>query len=324
MRNTVRHVLLFSVILNVLLLDLSGWKNVTQKQRNGSLPLLHPANCLAGFDAQNIRMRQYAYRARLTHLVIVFSKRQMADLQRLLHSWVSHPPCKADVPRPLGPLGRNIHLVLHVSESRKIARIQAKLEVMYKGLPPAIQKCFQDMSVSFGELDNSHAVEYDWGRWILFDHMVTGYLGIIDPSYVYYMNVHTRPVASGWLGTLDSLCRWPSAPFLIKGTMMAAQNTTHPPHLSEEALYYLGSSALRLFYLNYISPLIASGKDHFVEECITRFLDDPTQQETSSQVAHQVQYTDVLSFAHNSPFTVQQLLVTRPNTVLARGYAGQI
>jgi hypothetical protein len=106
--------------------------------------------------------------------------------------------------------------------------------------------------------------------------------------------------------------------------MMAAQNTTHPPHLSEEALYYLGSPSLRLFFQQHISSTMPNGVGYFVEECITRFLNDPNKQEISSPIAHQFQYTDALSFAHNSTWTVQQLLVNRPKTVLSRGYSGQI
>lgn len=277
---------------------------------------------IAAVQSLPTKLREYALSARLTHLVVVFGKSEINELQQLFYSWVRHPPCvyrRDDGASILGPYGFNVRLLLHVADLKDFRETRKVVEKMYSALPNEVKMCFNGLSVTCSELNNG-VYEQPHARNLLFVHVMLGFLGAKHPSYIYYMNVKSRPVVAGWLGKLDSLCRWPNPPFLIKSALMPPKEAKLTWYLNEEALYYMGSPTLRVLYWDHVYPIVKKGSIAVTfEERLFLFLFDWHHLHLTQPLAHLFQVTDAVAFAEDEKLTVKAMRRRFPNAVIVRG-----
>ncbi|PJF17647.1 hypothetical protein PSACC_02549 [Paramicrosporidium saccamoebae] len=282
-------------------------------------------------------------RARLTNLVMPFHARQEPAVMRNLELWKHFPPCYlAEEPgthpnqdymdsffardeHPAGRLGRNVTLTFFVS-SEADPELEMRVLGAFNALPIRIQKCFSSANVRFSRLSNEDD-KYLTGSRKMFEYMLNGWLGLLEPYYALYMEPDCLPVRPNWLMILDSQTRWPNSPFWIKGSIFRgdAHAITNRIvynlfHINGNALYNLGDPSFRHFYFDMLRPYITK---YYTEGAydtdVFKFLLDLGNYNYARQTAHMFQFTDAIQNHWHSNYSIGELKAMSETVVLVHG-----
>lgn len=279
-------------------------------------------------------------KARLTNVVMPFHSRQEPAVLRNLEMWKVFPPCVMDLSsvdlssvdpffaldeHPGGKLGRNVSFTFFVS-SDVDPELELRLLTAFNALPEDVRGCFRDANVRFSRLsDNDDS--YLTGSRKMFEFMLNGWLGMRDPYYVLYMEPDCLPIRPSWLTLLDSLTRYPSGQFWIKGSIFrgnarAIKNRIvyNLFHINGNAIYNLGDAGFRHFYFDMVRPYIAKYYNEGAYDTdIFKFLLDLGNYNYARQMAHMFHFTDAIQNMWHSNYSITELKAMSETVVLVHG-----
>lgn len=343
--------LIISILLNLLL---GTMKYITKETTIGSsffntspsqnLVIVRPGSATLELEHMAVPpKRPFGYeesakRTRLTHLVMPFHHRQEEQAIRNLEMWRLFPPCPGpefdESPdshyfrRSHGsvPLGRNITLVFFLNCDRDPG-LEDRLLSTFAVLPADVRACFTaNPIVRFGKLTEEQDT-YLSGSRNMFEKMLNGHIGLVEPSYVLYMEPDCLPIRKHWLMLLDGQTRFPTAPFWMKGSAFRGNHTAFKSpnlmkwiHLNGNAIYNMGDPAFRHFYFDHVRPFIFNAQIQGAYDTdIFMYLMEPKYFSIARSVIHMFQHTDSIQNYWHSNYTVSKLTEFSPTVVLVHG-----
>lgn len=261
--------------------------------------------------------------AKLTHMVISFHPSQEATLLRNLELWRHFAPCdntNNDI------FGRDVSLTFFVSSDADPV-LETRILSLFQSLPQTIMGCFSQVKFHTSRFRDDDGDALRSSR-AMFEQMLNGWLGMVQPAYVLYMTPDTIPIRSAWLATIDTLTRYPSAPFWIKGspfrgdTAQLGVNCTlvDRMHIDATAIYNLGDPSFRHFYFDLVRPYVAKkeGEAGFAKDIGSYILDDKNDQFYRSN-GHLFQYTDAIQNYWHTTYYMKEIRDASNLTVLIHG-----
>lgn len=283
-------------------------------------------------------------RARLTNVVMPFHARQEPAVMRNLELWKHFPPCQLAEEydpltagnfsidpfflkdeHPAGRLGRNVTFTFFVS-SEVDPELELRLLSAFNSLPTNIQKCFSSANVRFSRLTDDDD-KYLTGSRKMFEYMLNGWLGMLEPYYVLYMEPDCLPVRPNWMMVLDALTRWPVSPFWIKGSIFRGNANAISNrivynlfHVNGNGIYNLGDPSFRHFYFDMVRPYVAKYYNEGAYDTdIFKFLLDLGNYNYARQVAHMFQFTDAIQNMWHSNYSISELKAMSETVALVHG-----
>lgn len=265
----------------------------------------------------------------LSHIVIpiAFKPNQLLKLTRSLRFWDMNPPCvEGSWPNSHGDT--NVTLTF-LSHGDLTDQQMTKLQDFWWSLPWSVRKCFKEFEVRSAGLSkdtDNHTV----GSRSMFETIVTGDCGLVNPRYVMWMEPDAVPIRGDWLNALDRSCRTEES-FWVKGSalrhdvnasVVAQRYGTHfLYHINGNAIYNMAPNEYPQFYLNVLLPyLTAKGyRNTFFDTGLSRFLMDLNNIDIWRNLTHRFQYTALIQNRWGENYFVPERAAQFPETFIIHG-----
>jgi hypothetical protein len=200
----------------------------------------------------------------LSHLIIPLHIKQKERMKGYFEKWKMYPPCEEEknekynlfAARPT----EKIKIVLQVSSEAPITDQDRKDLVEHYYQEGVKSKCFASIEIKELIIRND---SYLTGSRVMFESMLSNEMGLVNPTYIFYMEPDCKPIRSGWLQAVDAAIRWPNAHFWMKGSPYRGKPTPNisnhlivRSHINGNAIYNLGDPAFSSFYFDTVKPFI--------------------------------------------------------------------
>lgn len=278
---------------------------------------------------------------RLTHLIMPFHSSHLSKLEQNVRMWNSHPPCISD--GSSHSVSPKYTLMFYSSTDMKkrdkIVEMETRLQQLWASLDEPVKQCFHSWHIQHANL-SANSDTYYRGTRLMLEKVLLGKVALSpdestggasgDVGYAFYMEPDCLPLRAHWLTALDLQCKWPQAPFWLKGSLYRGTNkgvyaTRHPPqyyHLNGNAIINVQDRQFRSFYVKHYRPWAQSAaavRERSFDTDFWRFLHNLDAIGVVKAHYHKFQYTDVVQNWWRSSYSVSKLRDDHNGTFLVHG-----